>query len=175
MAGPALVARNKTTGEIVGSVDPPGGPHRNADDLHARRKAVLRYYDRRRRPGAGRGWRYLDQFGQMTIRPPRSKTHIWVIHNPRGGWPIGDDTIGEIEAAGKQPAPPVVEYDVEGNVVQGWGGHGPGSSWPQVSDAAIHTECERNTRSSSTIRTTSGSPGMDMWPSSSPPAGDRRA
>ena len=75
-------------------------------------------------------------FGSIWGAVADSRDHIWVIHSPRGGWPIGDDTIGEIEAAGKEPAPPVVEYDVEGNVVQGWGGHGPGYSWPQVTDAA---------------------------------------
>ena len=75
-------------------------------------------------------------FGPIWGAVADSRDHIWVIHNPKGGWPIGDDTIEEIEAAGKQPAPPVVEYDGEGNVVQGWGGHGPGYSWPQVSNAA---------------------------------------
>jgi DNA-binding beta-propeller fold protein YncE len=32
-------------------------------------------------------------------------------------------------AAGKRPAPPVVEFDPGGNVVQAWGGPAPGYSW----------------------------------------------
>ena len=53
-------------------------------------------------------------FGAIEGAVADSRDHIWMIHNPKGGWPIGNDTIGEIEAAGKQPAPPVVEYDGEG-------------------------------------------------------------
>lgn len=44
-----------------------------------------------------------------------SRDHIWVVHRPRGalsGW--------QEECC--VPAPAVIEFDQEGNVVQGWGG-----------------------------------------------------
>lgn len=75
-------------------------------------------------------------FGAIWGAAVDSRDHIWVIHNPKGGWPMGDNTVGEMKAAGKQPAPPVVEFDFEGNALRGWGGHGPGYNWPQVSNAA---------------------------------------
>jgi NHL repeat-containing protein len=75
-------------------------------------------------------------FGQIWGVAIDSKDHAWVIHNPKGGWPFGDNTVADIKAAGKVPAPPVVEFDADGNVVQGWGGNGTGYSWMQVSNAA---------------------------------------
>src|SRR5438132_2407620 len=75
-------------------------------------------------------------FGQIWGVAVDSKDHVWVIHNPKGGWPFGDNTVAEIKAAGKVPAPAVVEFDAQGTVVQGWGGHdGPGYNWMQVSNA----------------------------------------
>ena len=49
-----------------------------------------------------------------------SRDHIWIIH--RG------DTVKQ---AGGVPAPPVIEFDAAGNVVQTWGGPGAGYDWPQ--------------------------------------------
>ena len=49
-----------------------------------------------------------------------ARDHIWIIH--RG------DTVKQ---AGGVPAPPVIEFDAEGNVVQTWGGPGAGYDWPQ--------------------------------------------
>lgn len=46
--------------------------------------------------------------------------HIWIIH--RGN---------TVKQAGGVPAPPVIEFDAAGNVVQTWGGPGEGYEWPQ--------------------------------------------
>jgi NHL repeat len=55
--------------------------------------------------------------------------HIWIIHRPR--------TLSEHDkygASGKAdccvPAPPVLEFDEAGNVIQAWGGPGEGYDWP---------------------------------------------
>ena len=57
--------------------------------------------------------------------------HIWVTSRPR--------TLDTNDLYAAQnppqadcciPAPPILEFDQEGNVVQGWGGPGPGYEWP---------------------------------------------
>jgi DNA-binding beta-propeller fold protein YncE len=48
------------------------------------------------------------------------RDHIWIIHR-------GDS----VKQAGRVPAPPVIEFDAAGNVVQTWGGPGDGYEWPQ--------------------------------------------
>ena len=61
-----------------------------------------------------------------------SRDHIWVIHR--------QSTVagGELGATGDPPnaeccipAPPVLEFDADGNVVNSWGGPGDGYDWPQ--------------------------------------------
>jgi hypothetical protein len=49
-----------------------------------------------------------------------ARDHIWIIHR-------GD----VVKQAGGVPAPPVIEFDAAGNVVQTWGGPGAGYEWPQ--------------------------------------------
>ena len=63
-----------------------------------------------------------------------AEDHVWIVH--RGSV----DTLGanEIPAALDPPragmccfpAPPVLEFDTEGNVVGSWGGPGDGYTWP---------------------------------------------
>jgi DNA-binding beta-propeller fold protein YncE len=60
-----------------------------------------------------------------------SRDHIWIIH--RQATVAG----GELGATGDTPsaeccipAPPVLEFDADGNVVQSWGGPGEGYDWP---------------------------------------------
>jgi sugar lactone lactonase YvrE len=49
-----------------------------------------------------------------------ARDHIWIIHR------------GEtVKQAGGVPAPPVIEFDADGSVVQTWGGPGEGYEWPQ--------------------------------------------
>ena len=56
-----------------------------------------------------------------------SRDHVWIVHRPTGA-PAGDTE------AGKQVAPPVIEFDPEGTVVQAWGGPGPGRTWFETVD-----------------------------------------
>ena len=49
-----------------------------------------------------------------------ARDHIWIVQR------------GElVKEAGRAPAPPVIEFDAAGNVVQTWGGPGDGYEWPQ--------------------------------------------
>jgi DNA-binding beta-propeller fold protein YncE len=57
--------------------------------------------------------------------------HIWLIHRP------ASLEAGEVHATTNPPissccapAPPVLEYDIEGNLIGHWGGPGPGYNWP---------------------------------------------
>lgn len=49
-----------------------------------------------------------------------SSDHIWVLHRPRTAKP----------GPGQVAAPPVLEFDTSGNVIQAWGGPGQGYEWP---------------------------------------------
>jgi DNA-binding beta-propeller fold protein YncE len=67
-----------------------------------------------------------------------SKDHVFIIHRPRS---LNAQT--EVGAAGNPPtaeccvpAPPVIEFDPEGNVVNAWGGNGTGYDWPNGVGAA---------------------------------------
>src|ERR1044072_7256268 len=60
-----------------------------------------------------------------------SHDHLWVFHRP--------GTIADGEKAASLdppqaecciPAPPVLEFDSNGKLLQGWGGPGPGVEWP---------------------------------------------
>jgi DNA-binding beta-propeller fold protein YncE len=62
-----------------------------------------------------------------------SRDHVWIIH--RGAGTLNERTemslatdppTGECCA----PAPPVLEFDAEGNLVNAWGGPGEGYDWP---------------------------------------------
>src|SRR5262245_16782082 len=66
-----------------------------------------------------------------------SRDHIWIVHRSFGNG-TGAPTDYQIAAAQKPPtaeccipAPPVVEFDQAGNVVQAWGGPGQGYEWPE--------------------------------------------
>ena len=49
-----------------------------------------------------------------------ARDHVWIVQRAE-----------TVRLAGGQPAPPVIEFDPEGNVVQTWGGPGAGYEWPQ--------------------------------------------
>jgi len=60
------------------------------------------------------------------------KDNVWIIHRP--------DTLSQSEAAADQKpptgtccskAPPVLEFDPQGNLIGHWGGPGPGYEWPE--------------------------------------------
>lgn len=61
-----------------------------------------------------------------------AQDHVWILHRPESvednlkaaafDPPIGDCCV---------PAPPVLEFDQQGNLLNSWGGPGPGYEWPQ--------------------------------------------
>ena len=69
--------------------------------------------------------------GQVAGVAVDSKDHIWIIHRPKS---LGEDeampTISPPQLP-YTPAPPIIEFDVEGNIIQAWGGPGEGYEWPE--------------------------------------------
>ncbi|HEC42718.1 MAG TPA: hypothetical protein ENI20_07825 [Bacteroides sp.] len=70
--------------------------------------------------------------GQVAGVAADSKNHVWIIHRPSSlgaeeAVQTGDLTTGLPYV----PAPPIIEFDVEGKVVQAWGGQGEGFEWPE--------------------------------------------
>ena len=58
-----------------------------------------------------------------------SHDHIWVTNRPRSL--DENDRYAQVNKADCcLPAPPILEFDLAGNVVQGWGGPGQGYEWP---------------------------------------------
>ena len=55
--------------------------------------------------------------------------HLWVLQRP--------NTLSDEERS--RAAPPVLEFDEEGNFLQAWGGPGPGYDWPE-SEHGIHID-----------------------------------
>lgn len=61
-----------------------------------------------------------------------ARDHVWVLHRP--GSLSADETAAATSPPTAQccvPAPPVIEFDPAGNVVQAWGGPGDGYEWPE--------------------------------------------
>ena len=54
-----------------------------------------------------------------------AQDHVWITHRPSTLQP------NELRAAWKA-APPVLEFDRDGTLVQAWGGPAPGYEWPQL-------------------------------------------
>jgi hypothetical protein len=63
-----------------------------------------------------------------------SHGNVWFVHMPTG---TDGAVLAEAALAQKGPAPPVLEFDREGNVVQAWGGPGFGYSWPQAGSPKV--------------------------------------
>jgi hypothetical protein len=61
-----------------------------------------------------------------------AQDHVWIVHRPRTLQP--NETRSMWHAA-----PPVLEFDREGNVVSAWGGPGPGYEWPDL-EHGIHVD-----------------------------------
>ena len=57
-----------------------------------------------------------------------SRDHVWILHRPTT---VSADELTD----GQEVAPPVIEFDPEGNVVQAWGGPGAGYDWMVESTA----------------------------------------
>jgi DNA-binding beta-propeller fold protein YncE len=82
--------------------------------------------------------------GQVAGLAVDANDHVWIIHRPASLTP-------EEAAAGLTPptamccvpAPPVLEFDPEGNVVRAWGGPGAGYEWFAV-EHGIHVDAQGN-------------------------------
>jgi len=83
------------------------------------------------------------KLGQVTGVSVDSRDHVWIVHRPAtlknsereattdSQYGIGQDGGGPF-ALCCRPAPPVIEFDQKGNVVQAWGGPSPTGQfeWP---------------------------------------------
>ncbi len=72
----------------------------------------------------------IGEIGGMEVD---ARDHVWIVHRPGtlAPWEKGaalDPPLSECCL----PAPPVIEFDPEGNVVRAWGGPGDGYDWPRV-------------------------------------------
>ena len=69
------------------------------------------------------GWAKIPNgwsLGQVASAAADEKDHIWILHRPR------------VVRTGQKAGPPVMEFDADGNYVQGWGGSAAGYEWPQT-------------------------------------------
>ena len=71
------------------------------------------------------------------------KDHVWIIH--RGAATLNDNELALTKNVGEccSSAPPVLEFDPSGRLVQAWGGPGPGYEWPD-SNHGIHIDHKGN-------------------------------
>src|SRR5450759_1976659 len=82
--------------------------------------------------------------GQVSGIAVDRNDHIWIVHRPST---LFDDEKG----ATKNPpetkcctaAPPVLEFDQDGNLLRYWGGPGAGYDWPK-SEHGIHIDSQGN-------------------------------
>jgi DNA-binding beta-propeller fold protein YncE len=56
--------------------------------------------------------------------------HIWMIHRGAGSLEPGEQHLTQGIAQCCAAAPPVLEFDLEGNLIGHWGGPGAGYDWP---------------------------------------------
>ncbi len=70
--------------------------------------------------------------GQVSGIAVDSHDHVWLVHRPRS---ILDEEKGALRNPPTTkcctPAPAVMEFDEQGNFIQGWGGPGQGYDWPK--------------------------------------------
>jgi hypothetical protein len=71
-----------------------------------------------------------------------SRDHVWILHRPNTL--LADEKGAKPGVASTRccvAAPPVMEFDPEGNYVQGWGGPGEGYDWP-TNEHGIYVDAE---------------------------------
>jgi len=64
------------------------------------------------------------------------RDHVWIIQRPQGEGVVAADKKSTV-------APPVMEFDADGNFLQAWGGPGNGYEWPQR-EHGIHLDYQGN-------------------------------
>jgi DNA-binding beta-propeller fold protein YncE len=120
------------------------GPGHLSGDLHVRRRAAFGASDRADAEAASADvprfevdpfWPkplpnnyYMGELGAVFVD---AKDHVWVASRPRTLTP---DQIGaSLKPPTSEcciPAPPILEFDAAGTLVQTWGGPGAGYEWP---------------------------------------------
>jgi hypothetical protein len=65
-----------------------------------------------------------------------ARDHVWIVHRPGTLQPNETRSIW-------RAAPPVLEFDADGNVVSSWGGPGAGYEWPDL-EHGIYVDSEDN-------------------------------
>jgi DNA-binding beta-propeller fold protein YncE len=82
--------------------------------------------------------------GQVAGIAVDAEDHIWIIQRPAS---LTEDEAGAAQDPPRSdccvPAPPVIEFDSEGNVLQAWGGPGAGYDWP-VNEHGIFVDYKGN-------------------------------
>lgn len=73
--------------------------------------------------------------GNVSMVSVDTKDHVWLIHRPR--------SPQMVVPPGKKAAPPVIELDADGKVVQAWGGPHEGYDWPDT-EHCIFVDPENN-------------------------------
>ncbi len=82
--------------------------------------------------------------GQVAGVAVDSLDHVWIIHRPLSitaeeAGAVQNPPLGECCV----PAPPVIEFDAEGNVVQAWGAQDSTQRWPKT-EHGIFIDANRN-------------------------------
>jgi len=82
--------------------------------------------------------------GQVSGVAVDSRDHVWIAHRPGSLTPneIGSAQDPPISAC-CDPAPPVIEFDQDGNVVQAWGGPDTHDPWPNA-EHGIYVDFQDN-------------------------------
>ena len=65
-----------------------------------------------------------------------ARDHVWIVHRPSTLQPNETRSIW-------RAAPPVLEFDANGNLVSSWGGPGTGYEWPDL-EHGIHVDDQDN-------------------------------
>lgn len=82
--------------------------------------------------------------GQVSGVATDRNDHIWIIQRPRTLLEDEKDALkNPPEDRCCHPAPAVLEFDSEGNLLRHWGGPGPGYEWPQ-SEHGIFVDLQGN-------------------------------
>src|SRR5216117_2526631 len=72
------------------------------------------------------------------------RDHVWVIQRPKS---LTEDERGATLSPPRSlccaPAPPVLEFDADGNLLQAWGGQGQGYDWP-LNEHGIYVDYQDN-------------------------------
>ena len=72
-----------------------------------------------------------------------TRDHVWILHRPNTL--LADEKVAKTDQSTLccTVAPPVMQFDPDGNFVGGWGGPGPGYDWPK-NEHGIYADPEGN-------------------------------